>query len=239
MRDATDFDQRFHTQTANTLTLALNHTLQVAGGHASHQARFVGNWGCARAQARCELNDLFIVTHSSISREARLTFLRAKSERATPGSACRHKFEANLEQWFLLSQRTPISDVSNFARQVDLLANALLQSMGSFAFFARVQEFQTFYTATNYLNQAWRYTLRGDSPIANPPSVIGPRGRYPESAEACYDLTLSECLISLEIWTPLHTSLPHHRHEIGWQACSKHKSLSHKAVIVHKHLYES
>lgn len=232
---ASDFDQRFRAQTATyshheiPLFHALSSALVSAGGSlyteiyhgASHQVRFVGNGSFARTQARCELSDLLIVAYSAVTREARLTFLQAKSERArlTMGAGCGHKFEANLEQWFLLAQRPLISGVGfDFNPPADLLSNALLPSVGSFAFFYKDmnQEFQTFYAAANHLTPAWRYTQRKGRLIANSPCLMAPRGRYPERTAACDNLGFAESLFRLEIGTPLHASVPQTQSTRDW-----------------------
>jgi len=120
----------------------------------SHQVVFTGNGSYARSNARCELSDLMIVAYSPITKNVRLTYLQAKSERATLNSVCGREFSANLEQWFLLSNRPKISGVGNsFNPPGDLLSSAILPSVGSFAFFYKdmTGEFQTYFSTANYL----------------------------------------------------------------------------------------
>ena len=109
---ASNFDARFRSlthgfahneiplfQAMHSALVGLSGMFQIEEYHGtSHQVMFTGNGTYARTHARCELSDLLIVTYSSISQHARLTYLQAKSERATLPSVCGRAFSANLEQ---------------------------------------------------------------------------------------------------------------------------------------------
>ena len=109
-------------QALHSALVELSGQFQIEEYHGtSHQVKFAGNGSYARTQARCELSDLMIVTYSQISRHVRLTYLLAKSERATLNCVFGRSFSANLEQWFLLSTRPTISGAGAFNPPSDLL----------------------------------------------------------------------------------------------------------------------
>ncbi|OPY82517.1 MAG: hypothetical protein A4E65_00817 [Syntrophorhabdus sp. PtaU1.Bin153] len=130
---------------------------------AGHQVVFTGDGTYARTAARCELSDLMILTYSPQKKHIRLTYLQVKSERATLSSPNSSELSANLEQWFLLSRRPSIQGVgSKFNPPHDLLAGALLSSIGSFAFLYRdcSGNFQVYYASAHCLRPASTYATR-------------------------------------------------------------------------------
>jgi len=175
----------------------------------AHQVEFDGNGSYARTNARCELSDLMILTYSAIARSARLTFLQAKSERATLPSACGRQFSANLEQWFLLEKRPIITGVGKFNPPPDLLSSALLPSIGSFAFFYKdpAGDFQTYYAAANYLLPPKTYSQRYGKLQASGPCHVGTTATYPECFAACGNQSFAESIFRLEIGTPIDLSI--------------------------------
>lgn len=175
----------------------------------AHQVKFVGNGSYARTNARCELSDLMIVIFSSVAKSARLTYLQAKSERATLPSVCGRQFSANLEQWFLLEKRPTITGVGKFNPPTDLLSSALLPSIGSFAFFYKdpAGDFQTYYAAANYLTLPKSYTRRYGKLQANGPCHVGTTATHPECFAACGNRSFAESIFRLEIGTPIDGSI--------------------------------
>jgi len=177
----------------------------------AHQVTFTGNGAYARTDARCELSDLMIVCFSSITRTARLTYLQAKSERATLQSVCRRKFSANLEQWFLLKERPLIAGVGKFKPPNDLLSSALLPSVGSFAFFYKdpTGSFQIYYAAANYMAppKGRTYSQRYGKLQANGPCLVDTSGTHAECLAACGNRIFAEKLFQLEIGTPIDPSV--------------------------------
>jgi len=188
----------------------------------SHQVMFRGNGSFARSHARCELSDLMIITYSSISHHARLTYLQAKSERATLPSVCGRAFSANLEQWFLLSARPNIVGVGSFNPPADLLSNALLPSIGSFAFFYKDSrgDFQTYYATANYMAPPTTYTQRYGKLRAKGPCMVVNNSGHAECLAACGNISFAESLFRLEIGTPVHRAIPQSLSTRNWLAAN-------------------
>lgn len=214
-----DFRLRTHGLTHNEIPLfqALHHTLvglsnkfEIEEYHGtSHQVSFSCNRSYAREYPRCELSDLMIITFSSITRNARLTYIQAKSERAILQSVQGHQFSANLEQWFLLSLRPIITGIGAFDPPQDLLSNALLPSVGSFAFFYKdgASQFQTFYAAANTLFPPKPYSQRYGKLQAQSQNRVINNGGFTECIAACGNYSFAESLYRLEIGTPVHSSI--------------------------------
>src|SRR5690606_12512824 len=175
----------------------------------AYQVEFAGNGSYARTNARCELSDLMIVSFSSITQSARLTYLQAKSERATLPSACGRQFSANLEQWFLLEQRPTIAGVSKFSPPSDLLSSAVLPSVGSFAFFYKdpMGDFQTYYAAASYMAPPKAYSQRYGKLQAIGPCQLISSGVHTECLAACDNRSFAASLFRLEIGTPIDCSV--------------------------------
>lgn len=193
----------------------------------AHQVKFAGNGSFARTDARCELSDLMIVTFSSVTKSARLTYLQAKSERATLPSVCGRQFSANLEQWFLLEQRPPITGVGKFNPPSNLLASALLPSIGSFAFFYKdpAGDFQTYYAAANYLTPPKIYSQRYGKLWAIGPCCVDTTTTHPECFAACGNRSFAESLFRLEIGTPIDSSISQAIGTRNWLAANLRVSI--------------
>lgn len=193
----------------------------------AHQVEFAGNGSYARTNARCELSDLMIVTFSSVAKSARLTYLQAKSERATLPSVCGRQFSANLEQWFLLEKRPPITGVGKFNPPPDLLASALLPSVGSFAFFYKdpAGDFQTYYAAANFLTPPKIYSQRYGKLRAIGPCHVGTTAKHPECFAACGNRSFAESLFRLEIGTPIDSSISQAIGTRNWLAANLRASI--------------
>ena len=194
----------------------------------AHQVEFVCKGSFARTNARCELSDLMIVTFSSVAKSARLTYLQAKSERATLPSVCGRQFSANLEQWFLLKNRPKISGVGKFNPPQDLLESALLPSIGSFAFFYKDQlgEFQTYYAAANFLKPPKTYSQRYGKLRAIGPCHVGTTATHPECFAACGNRSFAESLFRLEIGTPIDSSISQAIGTRNWLAANLRARIS-------------
>ncbi len=201
--------------------LDLRGNFQIEEYHGSRcQVRFSGNGFYARTRARCELSDLMIITYSTISCHARLTFLQAKYERATLRSVCGRSFAANLEQWFLLSTRPSITGVGAFKPPTDLLSSALLPSVGSFAFFYKdgTGDFQTYYATANRMVPSAPYTQKnGRLHAVGPCKVVNDAGDA-ECLAACGNMSFAKSLYRLEIGTPLHSAIPQSLSMRNWLA---------------------
>jgi hypothetical protein len=203
--------------------LSLSGKFQIEEYHGtSNQVTFSGNGSYARTNARCELSDLMIITYSPTSRHARLTYLQAKSERATLHSVCGRPFAANLEQWFLLSTRPALAGAGTFNPPTDLLSSALLPSVGSFAFFYKDGggEFQTYYATANYMQPLGTYSQRyGKLQAVGPCMVINNSG-YAECLAACGNASFAKSLYRLEIGTPVHSAISHGLSTRNWLAAN-------------------
>lgn len=151
----------------------------------SHQVRFAGNGTFSRTNARCELSDLAVLVYDNVHfSDARLTYIQAKSERKTSASTqgiAGSLLDANLEQWDLLSGRPQVQGVGRFQPPPDLLKNARLASVGSFAFFLHgSSNVEIYYAAASALIRPPRYKRR--------------YGRLEAVADACTCSPYPECL---------------------------------------------
>lgn len=203
--------------------MGLNGQFQIEEYHGtSHQVTFTGNGSYARTQARCELSDLMIVTYSPISHHVRLTYLQAKSERATLHSVCGRPFSTNLEQWFLLSTRPTILGAGAFNPPSDLLSNALLSSVGSFAFFYKdgAGDFQTYYATANHLSPPTTYSQRYGKLQAVGPCMVVTNAGHAECLAACGNDSFAKSLYRLEIGTPIHGAIHQSRSTRNWLAAN-------------------
>jgi len=196
-------------QAMHSSLIGLSGAFEVEEYHGtSHQVIFTGNGSYARMNARCELSDLMIITFSSITRSARLTYLQAKSERATLGSVGGYKFAANLEQWYLLAKRPQLKGIGKFNPPLDLLSNALLPSVGSFAFFYKnsLGDFEAYYSTADHLYPVSSYTQRYGKLQAKDPCHVSNSLGYSECRAACGNFSFAKSLYSLEIGTPVDSS---------------------------------
>lgn len=233
---ASNFDASFRTLTRGfshkeiplframrSALIGLSGQFQIEEYHGtSHQVKFTGNGSYARTQARCELSDLMIVTYSAIFHHVRLTYLQAKSERATLHSACGRPFSANLEQWFLLSTRPSIEGAGAFNPPPDLLSNALLPSVGSFAFFYKdgTGDFQTYYAAANHMSPPATYSQKYGKLKAVGPCMVVNNAGHAECLAAFGNASFAKSLYRLEIGTPVHGANPQSLSTRNWLAAN-------------------
>lgn len=130
---------------------------------AGHQVTFTATPPLSRPIPRCELADLMIVAYRTVpSLSIRVTYFQAKSERAyAQASLCGRTFSfcGNVEQWCLLAERPQISGCGRFKPPADLLTGALLDSIGTFGFFYRLNTtspYEMFYSVASNLSPANR-----------------------------------------------------------------------------------
>lgn len=210
-------------QAMHSALVGLNGLFQIEEYHGnSHQVTFAGNGSYARTQARCELSDLMIITYSPKSLHIRLTYLQAKSERATLHSVCGRQFSANLEQWFLLSERPTILGIGPFNPPENLLSSALLPSVGSFAFFYKdhVGHFQTYYATANHLSPPSVYSQKNGKLVAKDSCMVVTTKGHAECLAACGNKSFAESLYRLEIGTPIHCAIPQSQSTRNWLAAN-------------------
>jgi hypothetical protein len=194
----------FRALRSSILSLSNNFQVEVYHGN-SHQVRFSGNGSEARYAARCELSDLAILVYSPLAKSIRLTYLQAKSERVRFSSVCGHQFYANLEQWFLLSQRPHISGIGKFSPPLDLLSGAILPSVGTFAFFYKdsLGHFQVYFATADYLAPTKKYPSQYGKVIAIGPCHFRIIAGHDECAAACGNIAFARALYSMQIGTPI------------------------------------
>lgn len=189
---------------------------------ASRQVTFIGNGSYARSSARCELSDLLIIVYSQRTGEIRLTFLQAKSERKPVQIPCTTKFSANLEQWFLLANRPIIAGFSAFNPPSNLLASAVLSSVGSFGFFYRTAggDFQTYFAVANYLSPPVPYTQRQGRLQAMGPCRLTTTNGYQECLAAADNHSFAESLYRMHIGTPINSVIVQATDTRNWLAAN-------------------
>lgn len=172
---------------------------------ASHQVTFQGSGSYSRASARCELSDLLVVAYDQQTKDARLTYIQAKSERSIAANAhgiAGSSLAANLEQWDLLASRPPIHGVGSFAPPQDLLSSAQLDSVGSFAFFLHgTKGVDIHYAAASSLRKPRNCVSRYGKLIATPDMCrCGPS---PECLSVYGNEEFGAFLFGLMIGTPI------------------------------------
>lgn len=88
---------------------------------------------------QCEISDLLIITKDVRNQFFRATFWQAKKEKSPrwpePRGTNNFDFEAQFNQWELLSQRPTIKGLGKFAPYKDVLKKATSPSIGSFGVF--------------------------------------------------------------------------------------------------------
>lgn len=182
---------------------------------ATHQVTFKGSGTYSRTNARCELSDLLVIVYDRQTKDARLTYIQAKSERsvaAHTSGVVGKSLVANLEQWDLLARRPRIAAApgawgrqSSFNPPPDLLSSAQLRSIGSFAFFLHGSSGVDIYYAAA-------------SELLRPPRCLSRSGKLIVAADMCQCAPIPECLsvygnakfgaflFGLMIGTPILTS---------------------------------
>lgn len=220
---------------------AMNTALREAGDQTyieeyhgnAHQVEFQLNYNGATTNPRCELSDLMIIVYSSRPRQARLTYLQAKYERAKLSGVCGRKFSANFNQWYLLSHRPYIYGIKNFKPPSDLLRDALLSSVGSFGFFYKDNngDFQTCFCSADRIfpTRKGRFKLscfiqnfsckssmleslceccfaNNIQEWCNQSIELNQVDGYKECVVACTNISFAYNLYNLKIGTPIHNA---------------------------------
>lgn len=194
---------------------ALSGPFDVEEYHGSnHQVFFNGAGAWGRSPARCELCDVLILAYSMNGGfRGRITFLQAKLSKVKHPNLCKswpyltdtEEFNANLEQWDLLSRRPDILAVPPFKVHPRLLRESLLRSVGSFGVFHKkvggVIDF--FYSSADLLSVVGAPTKRYGKLTTSP----NPRQRITngllETTFCCCLRSFGEALYNLEIGTPI------------------------------------
>jgi len=185
---------------------------------AKHQVFFIGNGDWGRSPARCELCDLvFVAYRPKPVWQCRVTFLQAKLSKQKYPVLCRGyparptsiDFQANLEQWDLLSSRPAILGVPPFRIPPLLLQEAELASVGSFGIFHRSQarSVQFLYSSADVLSVVGSpKTKHGRLALTPVPRMSRTTNGYRETVFCCCLGTFAESLYSLEIGTPVRSA---------------------------------
>lgn len=185
----------------------------------SKQVRFSGDNINARSNARCELSDLMIIVCSPKSKDVRLTYLQAKSERTKVNPSFYSQFHANFEQWYLLSQRPLINGVGSFNPPQDLLSNALYPSIGTFAFFYKNMygNFETFYASANNLKPVNNTKSRqGKVELNDKSSYFSVVNGYKECISSINNYYFAYHLFNLSIGTPISSNIAKMKEVRNW-----------------------
>lgn len=199
----------FRAMQRSLVSIALPPKLVVEEYHgANHQVTFTGSGTYSRTNARCELSDLLVIVYDRRTKDARLTYIQAKSERSV-GSSGRgiagSALVANLEQWDLLARRPPIRGVGGFQPPADLLASALLPSIGAFAFFLHGPAgVAVYYCAASLLEMPYAYSTRTGKLTAR--HDVCRCAPAPECLSAYGNAEFGAFLFGLMIGTPILTS---------------------------------
>lgn len=182
---------------------------------AKHQVTFVGQAPWARSQARCELCDLLIIVYALTGGfKGRVTFLQAKRSLGNHHVSTQPplsivpavRFQANLEQWDLLSRRPIISPVGSFVIPSNILKDAPLPSIGSFGVFHKTtgNGVDFFYISADLLtaahNSSYRYGTVEANGFQAKANVFG----ISETKFAGSLSLFGEALFNLEIGTPIY-----------------------------------
>lgn len=171
-----------------------------------HQVTFKGKGGYSRIKARCELSDLLVVVYDRQTKDARLAYIQAKSERSVPASTSGvhgRRLAANLEQWDLLGRRPKITGVGRFNPPSDLLSGAQLKSVGSFVFFLHgAQGVDIQYAAASDLTLPPRTYSTSSGTLNVPPDRCQCRPN-PECLSVYGSAAFGSFLFGLMIGTPI------------------------------------
>jgi hypothetical protein len=171
----------------------------------AHQVDFQGDGKHSRPNALCELSDLLILVYSPTAQTARFTYLQAKSERGTVGNPNVHAFNANLEQWDLLSRKPTISGHGKFNPPGDLLSGAQLASIGSFGIFYRnrARGTEMAYASGDCLSPTAIHALRRGKVALQGASIIRKVHGLPERTFLTSNYEFARDLFGLRIGEPL------------------------------------
>ncbi len=184
-----------------------------------HQVVFNGKGTWGRPFARCEISDLLIVSYKTKPEfQARATLLQAKKSNEKhsgicsgwPNSVAQTNFNANLEQWDLLSRRPDVLPYPPFECKPDILSGAILPSVGSIGVFHKVSGklYDFFYMSADMaepLSAPTRKYAKLKTKTGNPIRNIS---GYDECVFTCCLSTFAEALYNLKIGTPIEEDNP-------------------------------
>ena len=195
----------------------------------SNQVRFIGDNVNARINARCELSDLLIIVFSEQTKEVRLTYLQAKSERSKITPSLHSQFNANYEQWYLLSQRPSITGVGSFAPPPDLLSGATLPSIGTYAFFYKnnIGEFETYYASADNLHPlASNRSMKGKIAAIDGKNYFRQINGYKECIASINNYYFAYHLFNLTIGSPISIANPAMANVRNWLCMNLRSKIS-------------
>jgi hypothetical protein len=183
----------------------------------SRQVYFNTSHSWMRARARCELCDVLFVTYATnIGFSVRMSLLQAKlshDRHATNltshlGQIEPQSFQGNFEQWDLLRRRPTLDPTTVFVPPPDLLASAVLPSVGTFGIFFRDNAgmVDLFYVSADSI--AAQATPAGpDARRGKLRTVTGPAARkiggWSEATYCSSSGAFGASLFCLEIGTPI------------------------------------
>lgn len=180
---------------------------------AKHQVRFRGKGSWGRKDAKCEISDLLIVSYSfKTVKEIRMTFLQAKkSDKKNHDFSSKNSdtFQANLEQWDLLSRRPNVTGYRGFKCHPEILSGAMLSSVGSIGVFHELScgDRDFFYISASNCRPLNTPTQKMASlkVLNSSVNTVKLKGLF-ECIFAKNMETFGEYLYDLKIGTPIHSS---------------------------------
>jgi hypothetical protein len=120
-----------------------------------------------------------------------------------------------------------------FSPPPDLLSNALLPSVGSFAFFYKdgAGDFQTYYAAENHMSPPATYSQKYGKLRAVGPCMVVNNAGHAECLAACGNASFAESLYRLEIGTPVHSAIPQSLSTRNWLAANLRSQIQNASEI--------
>lgn len=195
----------------------------------SNQVKFIGDNINARTNARCELSDLLIIVFSEKTKEARLTYLQAKSERSKIKPSLHSQFNANYEQWYLLSQRPIITGAGSFTPPSDLLSSAMLPSIGTYAFFYKNHfgDFEIYYaSADNLYPLTSNRSMKGKIAAKDNRNYYRQINGYKECIASINNYYFAYHLFNLTIGSPISATIPTMANVRNWLCMNLRSKIS-------------
>lgn len=170
-----------------------------------------------RPRARCELCDVLLVIYSTNSGfSVRMSLLQAKLSHGTHATGLTshvgriepHLFHGNFEQWDLLRNRPTLDPTTVFAPPPDLLASAVLPSVGSFGIFFKGHggAIDLFYASADSLD-THATPVGPNARLGKLKTIPGPAARklsgWSETTYCSSAREFAASLFRLEIGTPI------------------------------------
>ncbi len=178
----------------------------------THQCYVTFNSGKC-IQVKREISDLWIITFSKSSKEARMTFLQAKLEKKKKPLKNKFSFTGDYFQHDLLSQRHLLTKTSKFNFPTDILSNASSDAIGSFGVFYIDNSGDidfVFSTASNLTCNPGSCNTRGRvlhlTKTNSQASIISNSSGNRELLDAFYISEFETSLLALEIGSEFHNN---------------------------------